>query len=265
MARVVLPESRLRARRKRRRARLAIVAGGFFALLLIILVGVSHLPFLQVREVLVAGATTVATSSVEEYVHEQIAGMYVFVFPKRNIFLYPQSAIAAGLLQKFPELRAVDVRAENFHTIAAEVVEREPKSRWCTDDVCYLMDQSGVIYASALGADAYVAYRGKTVGDLLPKQYLEPEMFEALSALVDALSQKPEAGRIVEVLVDNNNDAVATFESGFRLKFALGDAAGDVFERFTLALTAEPFVANTPADFEYLDLRFGDKLYYKLK
>ena len=55
------------------------------------------------------------------------------------------------------------------------------------------------------------------------------------------------------------------FASGFVLKFALSDAGGDVFERFSLALAAEPFLGRSLSDFLYLDLRFGDKLYYKLK
>ena len=33
----------------------------------------------------------------------------------------------------------------------------------------------------------------------------------------------------------------------------------------TLALEAEPFKGHALSDFEYLDLRFGDRLYYKLK
>jgi len=47
--------------------------------------------------------------------------------------------------------------------------------------------------------------------------------------------------------------------------FALSDSGGDVYERFVLALTAEPFEGRSTGDFEYLDLRFGDRLYYKLR
>jgi len=49
------------------------------------------------------------------------------------------------------------------------------------------------------------------------------------------------------------------------VRFAVADAAGDTFERFSLALGAGPFLEHPLSDFAYLDLRFGDKLYYKLK
>lgn len=265
MARVELPQSRLRARRKRRRTRLALVCAGGVVLLLAIIVGLSYLPFLQVHAVEVSGTKTLATSTVAGFIEGQIAGHYLLVFPKRNIFIYPKRAIADGLLKRFPELRAADVHASNFHTIAAEVVEREPKSLWCAGSDCYLMDQGGVVYAPAQDSEGFVAYRGHAEGAGLPRQYLTPEKFESLFALVDAVSQKVQDSPVETVAVDAQDDAEATLSNGFVLKFALGDAGGDVFERFTLALTSQPFKDHALGDFSYLDLRFGDKLYYKLK
>ena len=67
------------------------------------------------------------------------------------------------------------------------------------------------------------------------------------------------------ISVDAVGDVRVMFTNGFTLIFALSDDSGDLFERFSLALSSGPFVAHTLSDFAYLDLRFGDKLYYKLK
>lgn len=264
MARVELPQSRLRARRKKKRVRLAFVGAGALVLLCAIVVGLTHLPFIQIRGVVVSGTETLGTSTIESYIKERIAGYYLLVVPKRNIFIYPKDDIAAGLLASFPQLRSADVRAEDFHTIAAQVVEREPKALWCQGTDCYLMDQGGVVYAPAGDAE-FVSYRGATEGSKLPRQYLSEEAFESLFALVDALSQKVGSSSVTTVAVDSSRDVEATFDNGFVLRFALGDASGDVFERFGLALGSGPFVKHSLAEFYYLDLRFGDKLYYKLK
>jgi cell division septal protein FtsQ len=273
MARVELPESRLRARRKRRRARLALICAGGVLLFAAALVALSYAPFLEVSAVEVAGAQTVATSTIESYVRGQMVGRYLFIFPKRNIFLYPKHDIAAGLLVQYPALKAADVHAKNFHTITAAVVEREPKALWCGTGPsvgrCLYTDESGIAYAPAAGdASAYVDYLGP-VGDTpvsdTALQYLSGEPFRALTALVDALSQKDPANPVRVVTADAQGDVEARFDDGFVLKFALNDAGGDVFERFGLALQSDPFKAHKLFDFEYLDLRFGDKLYYKLK
>lgn len=260
-----MPQSRLRARRKRRRARLALVSVGALFVLCLMLVGLSYIPFAQVRSVAVSGTQTLATTTVAHYVESQIAGRYLFVIPKRNIFLYPQDAIAEGLLLSFPELKVADVHAGDFHTIEVEVVEREPKALWCVSTDCYLMDQEGVVYARSQGVEGFVEYRGATQGQRLPRQYLNADQFEALFSLVDALSQKVATSRITTVSIDNHADVEAEFDNGFTLKFALGDASGDTFERFSVALGAGPFLEHALEEFLYLDLRFGDKLYYKLK
>lgn len=267
MARVALPESRVRARRKRRRARLAALAAALFAVVCAGAVGLSHLPFLHIREVAVSGVETLATTTVLSAVESRIAGYDLLVIPKRNIFLYPKRDIAADLLARFPELRSVEVRAQNFHSIAVSVVEREPKARWCPDapgQGCYLMDQEGVVYAPA-ESDALVAYRGAAEGEDLPRRYLDARTFESLFTLIDALSQSVSDTPVISVSVDVHHDVEATLANGFVLKFALYDAGGDVFERFGLALQSEPFTKRELVEFEYLDLRFGDKLYYKVK
>lgn len=270
MARVALPESRLRARRKKRRARLALLGAGLTAFACAVVVGLSHLPSLQIREVAVSGTKTLATSTVAQYIERQIAGHDLWVFPRRNIFLYPKRDIAAHLLVRFPELRSADVRAQNFHSIAATVVEREPKALWCPSTSsgqadCYLIDQEGIVYAPAAGGGDLVVYRGHAEGDALPRRYLDAQRFESLFTLVDALSQKLPATPVISAYVDEHGDVEAALVSGFVLKFTLSDASGDVFERFELALRSEPFAKRAIGEFAYLDLRFGDKLYYKLK
>ena len=65
--------------------------------------------------------------------------------------------------------------------------------------------------------------------------------------------------------VDSNGDVHIMFASGFTLLFPISADGGDVYQRFTLALQSDPFTSHKLSDFEYLDLRFGDKLYYKLK
>jgi len=268
MARVELPESRLSARKRRRFVR---IAAGLIVFLLFIssgLVGLTYWSELQIKDVAVSGAQTLSSGTVETFARDRLAGEYWYVFSKSNIFLYPKQQIAADLIQAYPVLASADVHAVDFHTIAVNLVEREPRALWCMqDERCLFMDENGVAYGEAptFSEPVYLSYYGTTTGEALPKQYLTPEQFQSLSALVDALAQKISDSAIVAVDVDTNKDVSVRFANSFTLRFALSDAGGDIFERFSLALTSEPMKAHKLSDFEYLDLRFGDKLYYKLK
>ena len=271
MARVELPESRLRLRKRRRRVRLTVVLAAGILLLLSGAVDLAYLPALQISAVQVEGAQTVSSSTVEAFVRERLEGSYAYILPKTDIFLYPKRSIARALVAAYPQFASVDVHAVDFRTIAVAVVEREPRALWCADR-CYLMDENGVVYGEApvFSAPVYTTYQGTTTGERLPKQFLAPGEFLPLSALVDAIAQKIPGERLQEVEVDAQFDVQMHFEGaapaggqGLTVRFALHDEGGDVLERFTLALSSAPFKDKPLSGFEYLDLRFGDKLYYK--
>ena len=276
MARVELPESRLRLRKRRRRARIFIISVVSVLLALSCLVGLTYWPALQIKDVAVSGAQTLPPGTVEAFVRDRLAGKYWYVFSKSNIFLYPRQQIAADLMRAYPVLASADVHAADFHTVAINLVEREPRALLCSqDNRCLFMDENGVAYTDAptFSEPVYLSYYGSTTrstgsgqaGSALPKQFLTPPEFQALSALVDAIAQKLPGEKVSAVTVDDVKDVRVRFADDFTLIFALVDQGGDVFERLTLAMTSGPMAAHKLGDFQYLDLRFGDKLYYKLK
>jgi hypothetical protein len=269
----------VRARRRRHRILVTLLVLLFLALIFGAVVWLSRAPFLRLNAVEVSGAQTLSTSTITGYVEQEISGYYYHLFPKNNFFLYPKSAIAAGLLASMPTLQSVSVGSENFHTISVSVTERVPKALWCgssasstAESECSYMDQNGVVYAPApilsdgtsQALPGFELYYG-ALGSTSPPQYLSPQGFQSLSALVDALATQSATDTIQSVFVDSSSDVYVQFESGFQLIFALSDAGGDVYQRFELALQSDPFKGKQLSDFQYLDLRFGDKLYYMLK
>lgn len=255
-------------RKRRRRARIFIVSVVSILLVLSCLVGLTYLSSLQIKDVAISGAQTLSSSTIEAFVRDRLAGEYWYVFSKSNIFLYPRQQIAADLMRAYPVLASADVHAADFHTVVVNLVEREPRAILCSqDNRCLFMDENGVAYTDAptFSEPVYLSYYGSTTDDTLPKQFLTSPEFQALSALVDAIAQKLPGEEVAAVTVDEVKDVRVRFADGFTLMFALVDQGGDVFERLTLAMTSGPVAAHKLGDFQYLDLRFGDKLYYKLK
>lgn len=264
-------ENSLRNRRRKKK----ILAWLFFAgLFFVIFAGaawLAHAKFLRVSAINISGEETISSSSVLAVVEQQLAGNYLYVFPRDNIFLYPKSTIAAALLDNIQTIKTADVHAENFQTISVTVVERTPVALWCGETVassssCSFVDVDGVIYAKAAdySGDAYKKYYGP-VRSLTSNGIASLAGFNSLSALVDAIAKKVPNDSIQSIFVDEHKDARLSFASGFVLLFPAIGSGGDIVERLNLALATEPFASHKLSDFEYLDLRFGDKLYYKLK
>lgn len=270
--RVQLPESRLRKKKRTRRVRLAAALSVAGILLVGGLAGLSWLPQVRIHTIAVSGAQTLATSSIEAVATKLLGGRLFVVLPRDNIFWYPKKEISQDLLSQYPALKEAQVYAKDLQSVEIDVAERAPVALWCDDaGSCSLMDASGFVYSPDLSLDTplFVRYSGAATtskgyaADPAPLQYLTPADFSSLAHLVELLDGSQQDAAVDTVGVDQNGDVQAHFADGFTLIFALKDAGADVFSRFTLALAAKPFLNKTIADFQYLDLRFGDKLYYK--
>jgi len=271
MARVKLPESKLRARRRRRRWAAAALWVVLILLFVGGVVGLTHLPHLRVVAVEAEGVEGTEAALVRQEVFEHLAGRYFYLVPRDNIILYPHADIVAGLLKQFPTFATVEVKAKTLRSLNIVVTKRSPEALWCgaaraTPTPCFILDEQGVAYEAAadFGGAVYTIYYGELAKSALPRQFITEETSRALMALTEAFEEQQDM-RVVSVEVDSVNDVYLHFVNGFELIFALGNSGGDIYERFVLALTAEPFVEHSITDFEYLDLRFGDRLYYKLK
>ncbi|HVV14907.1 MAG TPA: hypothetical protein VHD55_00675 [Candidatus Paceibacterota bacterium] len=272
MARVQLPVSKLKARKRRRRV-LALVFALAGALALAAgAIALTWAPFLRIQKLEVAGVSSVNKELVEEQIRKSLSGAYWGVFPRDNIFLYSKAEMRARLLSQFPVFASASLSSEGFDGLRVDLVERKPAALWCGEGPelsgsCLTLDESGAAYtlAADFSGSVYARYTGALPQGPLPRQFLAPEQFRGLAAFVSELSGKLSSTSISVVAVGGDGDVQVVCENGFRLVFSLDDNGADVLERFALALTAGPFATHKLSDFEYLDLRFGDKLYYKLK
>lgn len=276
--RVALPQSKLKKQRRQRRVRLAIIIAAAVFAFAGAMVGATWIPYVRIDGVEVAGTETQNPGDIDVLTRETLRGAYFFIIPKNNIFLYPRQMLLGVLRSRYPAVKEFKVRAKNFHTIEVAVVERRPVAVWCGEspdmsEDCRLMDENGFAYAPAasFSGDAYVRYFGRattTEGYVLteaPKKFLTPAEFRSLAALTAAFTAHQGTNGVTGIAVDASDDVKLTFANGFSVLFLLKESGGDVFERFTLALRSEPFAARQLSEIEYLDLRFGDKLYYHLK
>jgi hypothetical protein len=276
MARVALPQSKVRARRKKRRI---VIASLIIAAVLLAfggLVWLAHASFMRVSAVDVSGESTLQAADISNAVLTDLSGSYLYLFPKNNIFLYPKSKTEVALTEQMPTIAKVSINAKDFHTLSVTVTERARKALWCGTSVasasaCFWLDQDGVAYAAAsdlslslIASSTYEQYYGVLAGAAL-QHYLDTDQFHALSALVDALQQNQLTNTIQSVEVDGAGDVHVTFADHFVLLFSLSAAGADVYSRFQLVLGSDAFAGHSLADFEYVDLRFGDKIYYKLR
>lgn len=269
-ASVALPPSKLRERRKKARNWRVAALGALIVLCLGGAIGFFHAGAFIVRDVRIQGASSVPSEDIERVVRDELSGRYFFVLPKRNAFLYSDAQIAARLAEEFPKLTAITVSLENFHTVAISVKERAPSALFCgalmTEPAapCLFLDADGVAYETApvFSDNAYVRFYGDEA--LMPGQrFLTLETYRPLSALVAATREQGFSP--AEVEVDANGDVLLEDASGAQLRFTMRQKPEDVLKALTAALASEALRGKGLEEIAYIDLRFGKRLYYKVR
>ena len=269
--------SSLRARRRLLRAITFLAALAALALAAYGVSVLSYLPRFSVQDIRIDGAKELRPELVHSYVETRLFdGSYRFLSPV-NIFLYPRARIEEGLIAYFPRVRSARVSRPALlsTTIVVSIEEREAFARWCLpasdagakEERCFLMDRSGVIFApfatSTRAPDTGYVFRGGVSATSSPagQAYL-PGAFSGVLALLERLGQ---AGYVPEsISAEGEQDFSVSLARGFSIRASFGGDVSALVKNLELVLSSES-LRGKESELEYIDLRFGNRVYYKLK
>ena len=240
-----------------------------------------HLDSLNISEIQIVGNKVIETETLQQTVTEQIAGKYLYFFPKTNILFYPQNNIKNELQNKFKRLKDINLAVKNKRTLEVNLSEREAKYTWCGktlplldkgrvgegSEKCYFTDEDGFIFDEApyFSGEVYFKFYG-----LVSESYFSKSNFQQLISLKDTLvgiGLQP----VILYVKDNGEMEVflskgASAETNPRIIFKIDSDFQKVAENLQAALLAEPLLSefkNKYSALQYIDLRFGNKIYYK--
>ena len=274
----------LRARRRRKRALIALVLLALIGGAVWAVSFVSYLPRFTVSVISVEGAHAVSSHLVSNYVESILNDGTYHLLSRSNIFLYPWSEIEKDIVEYFPRIKSASVSRESMLSTTLHIVleERQPFALWCSSAEgvkCYFMDDGGFIFAEAVSTSTteYV-FRGglaastsstsspqaNPIGETFIKAHL-PGLLTLLRSLGQA-GFNPRGAAIVNEQ-DFSVPLVSAQGSGqaeFMLKASFGEDAGALARNLGLVLSSDP-LKEKEDQIEYIDLRFGNRVYYRLK
>lgn len=282
--------SPLRVKRRRTRLVMFAVCAALIGIIGFELSYVSYLPKYTVNTATIEGAHTLSPKLVERYVETQLHTGERPFFAPNNIFFYSPRDIESNLVGFFPRIRSVQVSRSALlaNVITVKVEERHEFALWCLDPGkwgevapagCYSMDDTGFIFATASSSSKNI-FSGGVIGSTAstdstsspqtssPQENpigrsFAPGRLPGILALFDRLGQIgliPTGASIDE----NGADFVVPLTQGFDVKASFGQDTEALIRNLQLILSAE-VLKDKQSDIQYIDLRFGDRAYYKLK
>lgn len=260
----------LRVRRRRKRWALLSAFMVFCALATYAVHWVSYMPQYTIQDIEVSGISTLDEREIQQRVYDALGEDSGFISP-RNLLWYDSEKIRSALESDIFHIARASVSRDDFFstTLRVSIDERAPFAKWCsTEERCYAIDETGFIFdpltasSTQTFAETFTFFGGVTSTSTPLGAYVAPARFPSALSIMRTLGQ---AGYTpVRASIDSDTDVSIVFNTGFTLYASFGAEPPALVRNLKLVLESEPLKDNL-SNLEYVDLRFGNRVFYKLK
>jgi hypothetical protein len=214
----------------------------------------------------------------EQYKDTVVAGLknisqnYAYkIFPGSRVFTYRKASIQSFVVETLPNTEMVTIRPVGIHTLRVTVKQFVPLFK--IDDT-HGVTKEGVIYSEFKDLSAYPVlviasstFTNTNQGVIASRQIkgLHPSELSSIAGLlakIDAVIFK-----VSKVEIDENRDVyLYASTSKSSIKFAEKQDYAKVWSNIVSAIDTEPLktkLATKKDMLEYIDARFGNKVFYK--
>ena len=267
MARKDFLASSRKLRRKRRILK-AVVVGVIFIVIFAGGVAFFRMPYFQVKKIEISGNSLINGEDLIEGIKTKLDGKYFGFFPKTNIFIMPKKNILAELPQELKRIKNITLDKKYFGAIAVKIEERSNLALFCGKEDCAYADENGFVFEKAPYFSGAVFLKlidqrwpGKAVEDFIGSNLIEESEFKKILEFA-GLAVKTGNG-ITEVVLKKEN--IYEFYTKEGWKIILNDKNEPKSAYLNLITVLESNIKDKRTKLDYLDLRLGNKIYFKYK
>jgi hypothetical protein len=256
----------------------------------IVFVFATHQPEVRIVEIETTIGSQVVDSAMREEVRSLLGRKFLLFGRRDNQFLFQRTYAIEVLLDKFPDIVAITIKYPDIHTISVSITERSMTAQWCIEDpdhrfkeACYAVDQFGEAYRDApyYSDDLIVKFYVDTLPDTseIPLSVLTIEEMESFLILKEMLAKtglhvrgarypkenEEGVGLIIDRVAKSNLEQDILFWLPYNM-FARRSGHNQFSRIFSTLLREGPLSSQVLAEesgLEYIDLRFGNNVYYK--
>lgn len=261
-----LVSPRLYSKKRRRRIVLTIISILVPALSVAGLSWLSYADTIQIDKISVLGAQTIGAEAIEGNAQALLAKPYLGFFSRSTPLTYPREEIASSVKAYGPKIKEVDVSISGLKTLSIKIVEREPVAVWCNNGSCLLLDNSGMAYDMATTTESGIVFSSAAIQEPKPGDRIADA--PAFVSLMQLLKAMPDFGFVVSAahFSSEGDISLSMASSGPKVILAIDQDTLATYNRLNALMRDVNIKSQIKNDaYEYVDLRFGNKVYYKLR
>ncbi|MEK7649976.1 MAG: FtsQ-type POTRA domain-containing protein [Patescibacteria group bacterium] len=261
-------ESQKKKRHKARVRRLTItvIAG------VVCLVGTGAYLFsnrFHIVDVSLEGVARTSREDVDLYLAEWLGQKKWGIIPVRSYWLLSRSDLSQGLASAFPTIEHAEVVKEFPHALKVSVKEYAGWGVLCRTnaDECFWIDRAGVAFEPAPAGFSGIIVpkitdeRDRTV--VFREQQLSGEMMRLITFFNERAPQDPRIQSVEFTIARTDETIRVKTRAGWEILMLEKTDPGYVWQNLETALAGE--IKDDISRLEYVDLRFGNKIFYKFR
>lgn len=214
----------------------------------------------QIKKIEISGNEMIDREVIYRVIESGIERRVVF-FNTKNIFLVSLTNIEKDVLREFPSIYKINLKRGLPDKVISEITERKKITVFClNEENCFDLDKEGVIFKSADEKSGLVIFSSKENASLSEKVIEK----EKLDSILEIFNELKNLNLETEKFSLSENRLDVKTKPGFDLYFDLKDEAKDQIFNLGLILKKE-VPPEKISGLEYIDLRFGNRVYYKYR
>ncbi len=216
-----------------------------------------------IKKVEVRGTILIPPAAIELLASERLESRRAWIFPESRLLVFNSQDFKQDIAERY-SFEGIDIVKRLPSTLVIKVTERPAVAVWFEADTYYQIDTQGTILSIS---DGTVEGLPTIYNNGLPKivDKIVSDSSDAITFARDLSVQFPlrfPSLTIKQIIIDNDEATLKLLPSkGAMVYFSTKDSLGVQIDRLEILLASE--LKDRFAKLKYIDLRYGDRVYYK--
>lgn len=225
----------------------------------------AHWSYLQIDNIIVNGAENLPKGEIEKSARRQANKSIFYILPQKNIIFFSKDELVNALKEEY-NLGMVLIDKDWPNDIIINIEERPYAITWFEDEIYYRIDKNGNIISEAdpleLKQENYPLVENKSEVKTDKKTVAINNRAEIMLSIFEKIKNFNSNFKIDRFILDNENNKISVkLIDGPEIYF---NGAGDIDSQINkLSSIISEKLKNDFLNKQSVDLRYGDKVYYK--
>ena len=219
----------------------------------------------KIKNITIEGATDLSKEFLTQELQGVLKSKSLGIFPRDRIFFFPYDDVRIKLMNSFKKFSSVQIEGRFSQNLLVKIEERQPVAVFCAEEQknCYFIDEGGFIFVDAPFFSSGVfpqfsdnrAHHKPSVGDFLIDG-------EEARRIFDFMKLMPADYSVAQILLENDGVYKFLTKEGWQIILQKDDDFEVAHQNFLASLNE---IKDKRKNLDYIDLRFGGKVFFKFK